>query len=162
MSYPRIPSYLITDERGRRTYQLGDIRTNDPEYAYDWSEDNSHELELGILHSAETIAELAKMIGAQPAVLQATIDRWNAHCDLGGDEDFGRPPGTMMRIDTRHTFSGRSGPRYPTPRAGRSTIPSSRLSTRQADPFSGFMLPANSAAALVTFISRAVTLPSAS
>ena len=110
MSYPRIPSYLITDERGCSTYQLGDIRTNDPEYAYDWSEDNSKELELKILRSAGTIAELAGMIGAKPAVLQATIDRWNALCDLGKDEDHGRPSGTMMRIDTPPFIFGQVWP----------------------------------------------------
>ena len=38
MSHPQIPSYLITDERGRKTYQLADVRTNDHQYAYDWSE----------------------------------------------------------------------------------------------------------------------------
>jgi succinate dehydrogenase/fumarate reductase flavoprotein subunit len=100
MSYPRIPSYLITDERGRKTYQLGDIRTNDPEYAYDWSEDNTKELALNILRRADTVAELAAMIGADPAVLQRSIDRWNELCDRGSDEDFGRPSGTMMRVDT--------------------------------------------------------------
>jgi succinate dehydrogenase/fumarate reductase flavoprotein subunit len=100
MTYPRIPSYLITDERGRTTYQLGDIRTNDHEFAYDWSPDNTKELELKILRSANTIAELARMIGAEPEVLQHTIDRWNDQCARGQDDDFGRPAGTMMRVDT--------------------------------------------------------------
>jgi succinate dehydrogenase/fumarate reductase flavoprotein subunit len=100
MSYPRIPSYLITDDRGCKTYQLGDIRTNDYKYAYDWSEDNSKELALGILKRANTIRELAGVIGADAATLEQTIARWNALCDAGDDADFGRPPGTMMRIDS--------------------------------------------------------------
>jgi succinate dehydrogenase/fumarate reductase flavoprotein subunit len=99
MSYPRIPSWLITDERGRKTYQLGDVRTNDAVYYYDWSADNSKELELGILRRADTIDSLARMTGLAPDVLAATIARWNAQCDQGEDTDFGRPPGTMMRID---------------------------------------------------------------
>jgi hypothetical protein len=33
MSYPRIPSFLITDENGRKLYPLGDPRSNDPDYA---------------------------------------------------------------------------------------------------------------------------------
>jgi succinate dehydrogenase/fumarate reductase flavoprotein subunit len=99
MTYSRIPSYLISDERGRATYQLGDIRTNDHEYAYDWSADNSKEIELKILRQADTIEELARMIGAEPGVLQETIDRWNALCRRGGDDDFGRPAGTMMPIE---------------------------------------------------------------
>jgi len=99
MTYPRIPSWLITDERGRRTYQLGDVRTNDALYYYDWSEDNTKELGLGILRRADTIDDLAHMTGIEADVLSATIARWNAQCDQGQDTDFGRPPGTMMRID---------------------------------------------------------------
>jgi succinate dehydrogenase/fumarate reductase flavoprotein subunit len=100
MSYPRNPSYLITDERGRATYPLGDVRTNDHQYAYDWSEDNRKEIALGILQQATSIDELARRIGADSAALASTLARWNALCDQGHDADFGRPRGTMMRIDT--------------------------------------------------------------
>ena len=99
MSYPRIPSWLITDWKGCSTYQLCDIRTNDREYVYDCSPDNSKEIALGILKKAETIVELANEIGADPATLQTTIDRWNDQCHRGEDSDFGRPPGTMCRIE---------------------------------------------------------------
>ena len=110
MSYPRNPSYLITDERGRALYSLGDIRTNDHEYAYDWSSDNRKEIALGILQQATTLDEIAAKIGADAATLKATVARWNALCDQGADVDFGRPPGTMMRIDTPpYCF----GPVYP-------------------------------------------------
>jgi len=100
MSYPRNPSWLITDERGRCTYPLGDVRTNDHEYAYDWSSDNRKEIALGILHQAASLDELAGRIGADAAALKATIARWNMLCDQGLDADFGRPGGTMARIDT--------------------------------------------------------------
>jgi succinate dehydrogenase/fumarate reductase flavoprotein subunit len=99
MTYPRIPSWLITDDRGRRSYQLGDVRTNDATYHYDWSADNAKELELGILHSADTIEELGKMTGIDPAVLSATLVRWNSLCEQATDRDFGRPAGTMTRIE---------------------------------------------------------------
>ena len=100
MSYSRIPSYLITDERGCSAYQLGDVRTNDYEFQYDWSPDNKKELGLGILKRADTIADLAAMIGADATVVQDTIDRWNQFVDRGEDNDFGRPAGTMARIDS--------------------------------------------------------------
>ncbi|HEY3643365.1 MAG TPA: FAD-binding protein [Xanthobacteraceae bacterium] len=106
MSYPRNPSYLITDERGRTTYPLGDIRTNDHEYRYEWSDDNRKEIELGILKQAATLEELAAMIGAPGSELTSTIDRWNAFCDQGRDLDFGRPAGTMMRIDKPPYYCG--------------------------------------------------------
>jgi succinate dehydrogenase/fumarate reductase flavoprotein subunit len=100
MSYPRIPSWLITDESGRDLYPLGDIRSNDGDYSYEWSADNRKEIELGILQQADTIAELAARIGTDTATLAATLARWNALCNAGSDADFGRPGGTMMRIDT--------------------------------------------------------------
>jgi succinate dehydrogenase/fumarate reductase flavoprotein subunit len=106
MSYPRNPSYLITDERGRTTYPIGDIRTNDHEYGYEWSDDNRKEIELGILHRAATLEQLAEMIGADASALTSTLDRWNALCEQGSDADFGRPPGTMMRIDTPPYYYG--------------------------------------------------------
>jgi succinate dehydrogenase/fumarate reductase flavoprotein subunit len=98
MSHPRIPSWLITDWEGCSTYQLGDIRTNDRKYVYDWSSDNSKELKLGILKKADTIPELARMMGVDPDVLQATVERWNALCEKGNDSDFGRPRGTMAPL----------------------------------------------------------------
>lgn len=100
MSYPRNPSWLITDEAGAATYQLGDIRTNDHEYAYDWSEDNSQEFQLGILKKAFSIAELAGDLHVDPDMLQITLDRWNTLCEQGEDVDFGRPRGTMAKIET--------------------------------------------------------------
>jgi succinate dehydrogenase/fumarate reductase flavoprotein subunit len=100
MTYPRIPSWLLTDWNGHSMYQLADVRTNDREYIYDWSPDNSKELKNGILKQAESIEALAAMIGADARGLHATIDRWNALYDNGGDADFGRPYGTMVRIDT--------------------------------------------------------------
>jgi succinate dehydrogenase/fumarate reductase flavoprotein subunit len=99
MSYLRIPSLLITDDRGCRAYQLGDVRSNDHEYAYDWSPTNEKELKLEILRTAGSIDQLAGMIGVDAAQLKQTIDRWNMLCDRNCDEDFGRPPGTMVRID---------------------------------------------------------------
>lgn len=98
MRYPRIPSTLITDANGCRTYQLGDVRSNDAEFGYDWSADNSRELENGILKEADTIAGLAAQIGVDSDILENTVGRWNALCERGEDEDFGRPPGSMVPI----------------------------------------------------------------
>ena len=100
MSYPRIPSWLITDSAGASRYQLGDIRTNDHEFSYDWSEDNLKELELGILKQADSIDGMAVEIGINPETLRDELRQWNALCDQGRDRDFGRPPGTMAKIET--------------------------------------------------------------
>jgi succinate dehydrogenase/fumarate reductase flavoprotein subunit len=110
MTYPRIPSFLIADENGRKTYPLGDPRSNDPEYAYDWSDDNMKEVEVGILQQAKTVEGVAKAINVDAKVLGKSIDRWNELCALGKDEDHGRPPGTMMPVATPPFIFGKVWP----------------------------------------------------
>lgn len=97
-SYPRIPSYLIADEACRQLYPLGDSTTNDREFFYEWSEDNSKEIGLGILHQADDIAGLAAKMEVDADALGETIERWNNMCSRGEDGDFGRPPGTLQPI----------------------------------------------------------------
>ena len=53
VGYPRIPSFLITDEKGRKLYPLGDSRVNDREYRYVWSDDNMQEVKNGIFDTSE-------------------------------------------------------------------------------------------------------------
>lgn len=48
---------------------------------------------------AATAAELAEQIGVDPAVLEATISRYNELCALGVDEDFGKPQDKMVPIE---------------------------------------------------------------
>ena len=57
---------------------------------YDWSEDNSAELERGWIKRAGSIAALAEAIGLDPLALDASVARWNRNCDSGKDPDFGR------------------------------------------------------------------------
>ena len=106
-TYPRNPSFLICDENGRKMYALGRPTSNDTGIRVEWSEDNLKEVELGILKKADTIAELAEMLGIDPAVAERSIARWNELCAKGGDEDFGRPAGTMAPV--------RTGPFYGAP-----------------------------------------------
>ncbi len=68
---------------------------------YEWSEDNSKELEAGIIVKGETLEELAEAIGlTDPQVFTETIARYNSFVDAGVDEDFGRAPETMVKIET--------------------------------------------------------------
>lgn len=57
---------------------------------YDWSDDNGAELAKGWIKRAETITALAQTMGLNPAALEETVTRWNAHCHAGADHDFGR------------------------------------------------------------------------
>ncbi|HEV8023173.1 MAG TPA: FAD-binding protein [Candidatus Lustribacter sp.] len=104
--FPRIPSHLIFDENGRKLYPIGAPTFNNADLAFDWSHDNLREVELGILKKADTPAELARAIGCDPAAMEATLAHWNDLCRAGRDADFGRPPGSMMPLDTPPYYTG--------------------------------------------------------
>ena len=57
---------------------------------YDWSNDNSVELEKGWIKKANTLSELAKIIDLDGDQLTETVNRWNAMVASGDDDDFGR------------------------------------------------------------------------
>jgi succinate dehydrogenase/fumarate reductase flavoprotein subunit len=109
-SFPRIPSWVILDEAGRRRYRVGAPTRNDPDAYYDWSDDNSREIESGLLKKADTVAGLAGQIGIDPAILEATLARWNEMCAAKKDEDFGRPAGTIMKIQRPPFYAGEVWP----------------------------------------------------
>ena len=109
-SFPRIPSYVIFDEVGRRRYRVGAPTRNDPDASYDWSEDNIQEIKSGLLKKADTIAELAGLIGVDADTLEASLARWNELCATKNDEDFGRPAGTMMKIQRPPYYAGEVWP----------------------------------------------------
>jgi len=49
---------------------------------------------------ADTLEELAELMGVPADTFVATIERWNEMCDAGEDTDFGYPGQYMHRIDT--------------------------------------------------------------
>lgn len=108
--YPRIPGYLVCDENGRKLYPLGRPTSNDKDLYYEWSADNKKEIELGILKVGRTLRELAQKLGADAQTFEASVARWNEMCRAGNDGDFGRPPGTMLPIDTPPYYGAQAWP----------------------------------------------------
>jgi succinate dehydrogenase/fumarate reductase flavoprotein subunit len=108
--FPRIPSWVIFDEVGRRRYRIGAPTRNDPDAIYDWSADNSKEIDSGLIKKADTIAELATILDIEVDVLEETLRRWNEMCSDRNDVDFGRPPGTMMKIQRPPFYAGQVWP----------------------------------------------------
>lgn len=107
MSFPYVPCHMIVDEVGRKRYPLGTTIFNDTEIEpYFWSDDNQKEIDNGILRKADTLDELAKLLDCDAATLKATIDKWNAACESGHDEDFSRSPKTMMPIKEPPFYTG--------------------------------------------------------
>jgi succinate dehydrogenase/fumarate reductase flavoprotein subunit len=98
--YPRIPAYLICDENGRKLYPLGRPTSNDKDLFYEWSPNNLKEVESGILKRANSVAELAQMLGLEAKTVERSIARWNQQCAAANDDDFGRPAGAMVPVDT--------------------------------------------------------------
>jgi len=62
-------------------------------------------LERGLLKQADTVEALARQVGLDPAVLRATVDRYNAGVAAGEDPDcgrrtLGRDYGALVPLDT--------------------------------------------------------------
>lgn len=97
-----LPVDLIFDEKTREAGSIASQWLSWPTTTegYTWTNDNLAEIEKGWIIKADTIEELAGLLGRDPQTLQATIDAWNAACDAGEDAEFGRDPATMGRIDT--------------------------------------------------------------
>ena len=59
----------------------------------------------GAVQTADTIEELAEKLGMEPAVLVATVERYNELAAKGVDEDFGKPAKDLIALD-KPPFSG--------------------------------------------------------
>ncbi len=79
---PAVPSYWIVDEQFMKTYMFcGTFAgTAKPQEWYD----------KGFLRKADTLEELAKLCGIDPAGLTATVDTFNADARAGQDKVFHR------------------------------------------------------------------------
>ena len=65
----------------------------------------------GAVLKGDTVEELAVKLGADPKVLQATIDRYNELVELGRDEDFGKDSKYMTsKVDTAPYYVCESPP----------------------------------------------------
>jgi succinate dehydrogenase/fumarate reductase flavoprotein subunit len=93
------PAFLIVDDIGRQKYPLGGVAFNDRRIApYTWSADNLQEVANGMLKRADSVEQLARIIGAQPLALRESLDLWNAACEVHCDAQWGRPAGAMHTI----------------------------------------------------------------
>lgn len=61
-----------------------------------------------IAYKADTIEGLAEMCGIDPAVLRASVDRYNELCEKGEDTDFGKDAELMVPIQTAPFYAVRA------------------------------------------------------
>ena len=81
-----IPSWLVMDSRHRDRYLFA-FRPNTPD---EW-------LTSGYMKKADTVEELARVCGVDPAGLAATVKRFNTFAADGTDPDFHRGEGAHER-----------------------------------------------------------------
>jgi hypothetical protein len=119
--YMAVPTYQIFDETVRREGPICANSSSDPKYLLGiqsfpaelggcpegWSQDNSREIDKGWIKKADSIEELARIIGGKmdPAALQQTVDRFNEYCRQGSDAEFGRPVQFLKPLATPPFYS---------------------------------------------------------
>lgn len=101
------PMHMIFDETTRQAGKLvmqvmtWSAVVDDSE----WSEDNSAEIESGLIKKADDIASLAEQVGLDPAVLTAEVEAYNSACAAGVDQAHGRTPATLQPIANRPFYA---------------------------------------------------------
>lgn len=100
---PALPSYWIVDSQFYSKYMYGGKMAG-AAMPKEW-------YASGFLKEADTLEGLAEQLGMDPAVLRATVDRFNADARKGVDTEFGRGNraydnflGDYMREDGSHTL----------------------------------------------------------
>jgi succinate dehydrogenase/fumarate reductase flavoprotein subunit len=96
-----LPIHMILDETSRLAQSLAATwkSWNIVVEGYEWSEDNSKEIEKGWIKKADSIRALAVLIDRDPDVLQDTVDRYNEAARAGFDPEYGRSADRMTPIE---------------------------------------------------------------
>jgi fumarate reductase flavoprotein subunit len=81
--------YALVDEEMRRGNgaqpAFGDLFTGDEPM---WTEQLQEQADGGLVFRAQTIPDLARLVGIDPGALEATVARYNAGCGRGDDDQF--------------------------------------------------------------------------
>lgn len=114
--FPDQKMHVIFDEATRRAGPISmpsdmlDVGWNVRIKGYDWSMDNQTEIDKGWIQKADSLTELAGMIGLDPLTLEETVRRYNRACEAKVDEAFGRAPKTLTPIVEPPFYAFESAP----------------------------------------------------
>ncbi len=113
VDYPNVPFYMIFDETTRKKGAVappGFYTYASAHNLYEWSEDNTAEIEKGWIIQGDTLEELGqsieckdffgRVVGMDAAGLVETVTKYNQYCAAGNDPDFGRPAEELVPIQT--------------------------------------------------------------
>jgi hypothetical protein len=99
--YPNIPFYMVFDEVFRKKRAIVDFHGWWYDHdVYEWSIDNSAEIEQGWIIKADTVKELAEKVEIDSQTLVETISKYNGYCRGGEDLEFGRAKEFLGRVET--------------------------------------------------------------
>ena len=113
--FQRRPLHVIFDEATRQAGPISPPREILPVgwnllmEEYEWSADNSAEIDKGWIQKADTLTELAEILGIDPDGLEASVAEWNEVCAAGHDP-LGRPGPTLAPLATPPYYGFTSAP----------------------------------------------------
>lgn len=90
-----LPAHVVFDEAA---FSAGRICSNS------WSADNHEELEKGWIKKADTLAELAELIGVPAEGLENGVAVYNAYCAAGYDQEFQREVETLLPLSDQGPY----------------------------------------------------------
>ncbi|GAB2658815.1 FAD-dependent oxidoreductase [Prescottella soli] len=102
--FPQRPFHLIFDEQMRTAGPLSPtpdvlpVGWNLLVNGARWSLDNADEIAKGWIERADSIAELAEIVGVDPSTLGRTVEQYNEACAAGRDDHFGRAPEKLAPV----------------------------------------------------------------
>lgn len=134
-----MPVHMIFDENVRKNNCLGMewMTWNMAVEKYEWSKDNSREVEKGWIVRADTIADLAVKLGRAPGRLGKTVAEYNADCAAGTDPAFGRDPSTLQPVVTPPYYAIELKPGLVCTSAGAKRTPRGEVLNRAGEPLAG-------------------------
>ena len=88
------PAWCVFDEKARL----------DTTFSFSMADHCEQALESGRVVKADTIAELAELIGVPAENLATTVDRFNFFCSEGEDYEFHRDPSAMVALNEEGPF----------------------------------------------------------
>ncbi|MBI2906969.1 MAG: FAD-binding protein [Chloroflexi bacterium] len=100
--YPRVPSYFVFDRKRLENGPLPTITSGAAGRTriYQWSPDNSREIEQGWIVTADTVRSLARKIGVPADSLERTVKTFNRYCEKGRDPDFSRRAEELIPLES--------------------------------------------------------------
>lgn len=102
------PAFMIFDEDARHASRV---------YA-SWSEGAEAEIEKGLVKKADTVEELAALLGVDAAGLKAQVDAYNASCAAGVDKQFDRAAKFLKPLDKGPFYGVEVVPTYTNTQGG--------------------------------------------